>query len=148
MENIKTGFLSMKDLYPSYKHHHIPLWLKKAIRVAAIKNGTWIKGCHCESFFLNNRTYSGLFDHWASVQIGDVWNFIKPELFGLIPASIICSNERAIITQPYGKMDKLAENFSKDHACALKTIRPGTWHPNTSMYIFLKIDSEIFKPNE
>ena len=127
----KTGFSQMNNLYPSYKHHHIPLWLKKKIRLSAIKKGTWIKGYDAHSFFINDRDYRGLWDHWASVLMHDLCGDKNP-----IRAEVLCSNDRSVITQPYGNNDLLAERFAFDHSCFLKVISPGTWQPNTRLYIF------------
>jgi hypothetical protein len=113
----KKGFQSVKEWNPTYKHHHLPLWMKKIVRIVAIKKGDWTPGMDPECYFLHDREFHGLWDHWGS---------------------IIGASERSLITQPYGEHDEKAEKFAEEHGCVLETIIPGPWHPKTHLYIFTK----------
>ena len=100
----------------TWRIHHMPMWAKKAIRMNAIKNGEWVPQTiwgytTVESFLPGN-----LFDHWGSVKRGD---------------------NRALIAQPYGNHDDIANQFAKEMDWSLKSYTPGPWNPGTWCYEFL-----------
>ena len=116
---VKTGFDLVEEWNPTYKHHHLPLWMKKTVRIVAIKKGDWTPGIGREFYFLHNLDFYGLWDHWGSIMTGD-------------------ASERSVITQPYGEYDQMAERFAEEHGCVLESLTPGPWHPKTHLYIFTK----------
>lgn len=99
----------------TWKPHHLPQWVKKRIRLHAIKTGEWVP-CTCRHHrpvesFLSYR----LFDHWGSVR--------KDGL-------------RSLVTQPYGNHDEMAATFAEQMECTVKSFTPGPWNEGTFCYVF------------
>jgi hypothetical protein len=107
-ENTTQQFL------PKSKHHHIPTWLRKAIRLYMIKTGEWEPCVSSEFQWLCNE-FRDIFDHWGSY---------KTE-FGEV-----------VYAQPYCHNDVLALHFSIIMDCTLIKLPIGFHHPNTVLYLF------------
>tara|TARA_R100001530_G_C4205319_1_gene125869 strand:- start:140 stop:520 length:381 start_codon:yes stop_codon:yes gene_type:complete len=102
----------------TWRHHHLPVWFAKVLRLASIKrgerkdwNGEW---ADCEGLLLNRR----LWDHWGSVE-----NKGNPA-------------HRKMVTQPYCDYSKEAKAFAEEHGLSLKIQKPGPWHAETWMFTF------------
>lgn len=113
----KNSYASMEAWDNSWKHHHLPMWAKKAIRMNAIKRGKW-RAYPRWPVTNNAETHlpSDLFDHWGSVKRG---------------------NTRALIAQPYGNHDDLAAKFAAELGWSVKSFTPGPWNAGTWCYEFL-----------
>lgn len=115
----------MLEAFPSYKHHMVPMWLKKTIRAVAIKKGKWRAGESPANFMTSDREFPGLWDHWGSLEI---------------------EGKTAIITQPYrgdlwtseDALIRFANKFAEEHSCELQKLEHGIWHPSTCAFIFSK----------
>jgi hypothetical protein len=99
---------------PSRKHHHVPVWLRKKIRLYMIESGEWRP---CFSSELNYLTcnYGDVFDHWGSVKSS----------FGEI-----------VYAQPYFGNDAKAKDFAEKMKCNLVFLPIGFHAHETVLYLF------------
>jgi hypothetical protein len=104
------------ERFPSYRHHHLPVWFKKQIRQTAVDRGDWEAGTNPDDYIYrdaNNRErdiyVGGIWDHYGSV-------------------SLEGQKERAMILQPYGSY-RGAQAFFAEYglSCAVEPFGP--YHP-------------------
>jgi len=125
-QKIPTGQAAMLQAFPTYKHHKLPTWLKKAIRSVAVKKGTWSAGACPVNHMTTDREFPGLWDHWGSLEI---------------------DGKTAIITQPYRgglwvsheALIRFANKFAEQHSCSVQILEHGIWHPGTCAFIFSQL---------
>lgn len=117
----KDGYDAMMAWNRTWQMHHMPVWLKKRIRLDAIKKGTWNTGWRAESYLPRD-----LMDHWGTVRrLLDGHN------------NTPCGDVFSFITQPYGEHNELARKFAEDMQCHLIIQRPGPWASGTWYYEFI-----------
>lgn len=116
----KPGHDSMKVWDKSWKHLHLPMWAKKAIRMNAIKNGKW-KAWHITDDAVEHLPID-LFDHWGSVNREGI---------------------RALVAQPYGNHDNLAFKFAVELGLSVTVFTPGPWNEGTWCYEFLPLKLKL-----
>ena len=115
-----TGQRAIRGVYPSYKHHHAPMWFKKAIRQGAIRRGEWRPSYSTWSQFV----HCPLWDHWGSFQHPDD------------------EKNRWVLTQPYGADLGFALKFSEEHGFELVEYRKHSpHHPMAELYAFRPKDA-------
>lgn len=98
----------------SWKHGHLPMWMKKSVRQASKIHSAKDLGLEI-GYRSGISIYGGLWDHWGSVRRGE---------------------EVAVITQPYNRDDAAAEQFAERVGCKVDVVVPGPWEPRTVMYVF------------
>lgn len=108
----KSGFSALREWDATFKHHHLPMWAKKRIRLWAIECGTWHAGMTTHQECLPRE----VFDHWGSIVRGGV---------------------RAVYAMPYNEPDALAGVWAGIMDCTLETLAPGPWNEGTTCYVFL-----------
>ena len=108
----KTAHAAMAAWDKTWQMHYLPLWIRKRIRLRAIRQGLW-RPCRSSA---DDFLPPDVFDHWGSVVRGNV---------------------RALVAQPYGEHDALARAFATELDCSLKIASPGPWHEGTRYYEFL-----------
>jgi hypothetical protein len=116
MSDIYYGHDEMCRWNATWKRHHIPIWVKKAIRMKAIQDGKW-SGRH-DRFRITSFFPDGLIDHHGSIKRG---------------------SSRVFITQPYCKSDDVAKAFAKEMGWSVECITPAPWGPGTRCYTFAPI---------
>jgi len=112
MKESKSGISALREWDATSKHHHLPMWAKKRIRLWAMESDAWRAGT---AAYQEHLPYE-VFDHWGSVLRGDV---------------------RAVYAMPYGKPDALARTWAGILGCSLETSAPGAWNEGTTCYVFL-----------
>ena len=121
MSNPKLdGHPAMRQWDPSYRHHHLPQWMKRAIKAQLVALGKWDPGSHHENQM--GKLYPwNFFDHWGSVvNVGD-------------------PKQRKFVSQPYGSRDytqSWAQDFADRHGLSLEVISPAIWHCNATTFIW------------
>ena len=112
-EKKQTGFAAVARWQPSWRHHHLPVWLKKALRKRAIKKGDWNKFCP-----LHHRHLPSFFDHWGS--------------FLPLPNAA----NRSVAAMPYSvNMDEVL-TFAEEIECAVECKKESPWNESTCLLIF------------
>ncbi len=108
-----TGHAAMLQWNSTWRHHHLPVPIKTAIRAAAVSRGEWQPSWSRHDDFLPRV----IFDHWGS-------------------AILAGDTERSLIGQPYGHCDMPARAFAKRHGLRLTMRCTAPWHPSTTFYAF------------
>lgn len=111
-----SGHASMVAWDKTWRMHHMPMWAKKAVRMNAIKKGTWVAAGHYGMTTAESLLPNDLFDHWGSVERNGI---------------------RALVAQPYGNHDALAASFAAKMGWSVKSFTPGPWNDGTWCYEFL-----------
>lgn len=112
-----TGFRAVEAWNKTWKHSHMPMWFKKALRRRAIRRGE----CRPNS----QMAYCQLplfFDHWGSFIPTDKQDESKPS--------------RNVATMPYCGSDSEVKEFAEELGCQVECLPTGPWHPNTRLFIF------------
>jgi hypothetical protein len=114
---MKTGHAAMEEWDKTYRHHHMPQWLRKAIKKEGSMISKTVFGMSKGSFWDRNHEFNPCvpFDHYGSV---------------------LRDGLRVFINQPYERDDAAAEDFAKRVGCSLEVTAPGPWHPATVLYSF------------
>ena len=112
---MKHGYEAMKAWDKSYSNHHLPQWIKKAIR----RDGAMMEPYQGRVA----KIVGACFTFWPCVEF-DHWGTIKRN------GSII------VITQPFHRNDAGAKEFAERCGCELEITVPGPWHPDTVMYSY------------
>jgi hypothetical protein len=111
-EKQPTGFKGIAKWQPSFRWHHLPMWLKKALRKRAIKNGNWYKWSPHHHFLPD------FFDHWGSF-------LSHPK-----------AANRSVAAMPYGaNMDQVLA-FAKEVGCTVEYKKESPWNESTCLLIF------------
>ena len=111
------GIAAVFEWQPSWKHHHMPMWFKKAVRQRAINRGEWKPGISWAGDHLPS-----IFDHWGS--------FLSD------PGAIAAMPSRKVAAMPYGANDDRARAFASEIGCNVECLPRSPWHPATRLYIF------------
>ena len=111
----KSGFDALREWNNTFKHHHLPMWAKKRVRLLAIECGEWKAGISIHEEFLPHK----VFDHWGSIVRGD---------------------NRALYAMPYAEPDALAKIWAEVMDCTLESFFPGPWNEATKCYVFFPND--------
>lgn len=114
----RTGPAAMMAWDKTWREYHLPMWAKKARRLNAIRKGEWRKPSGISEYVIDSAEWHlppTLFDHWGSVVRGEV---------------------RALLAQPYGQRDGLAEQFALELGLSITRITPAPWHPAAWGYEF------------
>jgi hypothetical protein len=112
---MKDGYASMIEWDATWRGHHLPVWLRKAIRLSAIRDGKWRPATSWGHTTAESLLPWDVFDHWGSVKRGI---------------------RHVVIAQPYWNQDEKAKKFADEVGCNLKISNPGPWHENTWLYEF------------
>jgi len=118
----QEGWPAVHAWNPTAKRHHLPMWFKKLVRLAAMKHGLWEK---CTSnylhplFELETVAKARVFDHWGSCVI---------------------DGKRVMFAMPYGERDDEASRLASVIGCLVTNCGIGSWHPGTVLYIFSEPD--------
>ena len=112
----KNGHAAMAAWDKTWRMHHIPMWAKKAIRMNAIKKGKWVSAAQWGHTTVESLLPNDLFDHYGSVDRNGI---------------------RALVAQPYGNHDAIAETLAAEMGWAMESFTPGPWNDGTWCYEFL-----------
>ena len=121
------GLTAVLEWQPSWKHHHMPMWFKKAVRQRAINRGEWKPGISWAGDHLPS-----IFDHWGS---------FSPDL-----GDIAVMPSRKVAAMPYNYNDDGARAFASEIGCNVECLPQAPWHPATHLYIFS--DNQTEPPTE
>ena len=122
---MKTGHEAMLEWDKTFRHGHLPMWVRQAIK----KDGSMIKPQMSLPACPQGGVY---FEFWPCVEF-DHWG------------SVLRDGFRIVVTQPYVRDDLAAQKFAKKVGCRVEVTSPGPWHPRTVMYSFLPNDKEAME---
>ena len=118
----REGWPAVHAWNPTAKHHHLTMWFKKLMRIAAMKRGLWTKGTSDYHGVLETMEIvadSSVFDHWGSCVIDE---------------------KRVMFAMPYLERDDEASRLASVIGCRVTNCGIGPWHPKTVLYIFSELD--------